>query len=276
MRRLLDRCCSEYDHARVLEVDYSPGVSERLGAEFFDGRPIPRKAFLGGPFYSYFFGLDAVSHNYVLHADADMMYGGGSQTWIAEAIDLLKERPDVVFCSPLPGPPTDTAELRSQTLEREPHTSLAFRAHEVSTRIFFMDMERFRSRMAGLTVTRPPFVAWLRAVVDGHPARLDFETIYSRAMVARGLLRVDFLGSEPGMWSVHPPYRSARFYERLPGLIEEIESGRIPEAARGHHDVHDSMVDWSDARRLIDPLWRRALKHQRLLVRNVTGRLRSA
>jgi hypothetical protein len=78
------------------------------------------------------------------------------------------------------------------------------------------------------------------------------------------------------MWSVHPPYRSARFYERLPGLIEEIESGRIPEAARGHHDVHDSMVDWSDARRLIDPLWRRALKHQRLLVRNVTGRLRSA
>ena len=276
MRRLLEDCCKKYPHARSLEVDYSPAVNERLGVKFFDGSPLPPKAYLGGPFYSYFFGLDAVSHDYVLHADSDMMYGGGSQFWIDEAIELLRERPDVLFCSPLPGPPTDDGELRSQTLAREPYTSLAFRAHQVSTRIFFTDMQRFRNRMAGLTVTRPPCVAWLRAVIDGHPPRLDFETIYSRAIVARGFVRVDFLGDSPGMWSVHPPYRSPLFYERLHSLIEEIESGQIPEAARGHHDVHDSMVDWTSARRLTDPLWRRAVKHQRLLTRNVAGRLRNA
>jgi hypothetical protein len=40
------------------------------------------------------------------------------------------------------------------------------------------------------------------------------------------------------------------FYRRLPQLVREIETGNIPEAQRGHYDINDSMVDWSEARRL--------------------------
>ena len=57
-----------------------------------------------------------------------------------------------------------------------------------------------------------------------NPPWESFETIYSRAMAEHGLVRIDFLGDSPGMWSVHPPYRSPLFYERLPCLIEEIEN----------------------------------------------------
>jgi hypothetical protein len=276
IQRLLEDCCTEHAHARIVEVDYRPTEVERLRDVFFDCRNFPAKDVLGGPFYPYFFALDAASNDYVLHTDADMMFGGGSQTWISEAIELLKDRSDVLVCSPLPGPPAADGQLRSQTLEREPFNSLAFRAHRVSTRIMFTDMRRFHSRIGRVTVTRPPLRAWLRAIMDGNPPWENFETIYSRAMVERGLVRIDFVGDSPGMWSVHPPYRSPLFYERLPSLIKEIESGQIPEAARGHHDVHDSMVDWTSARRLTDPLWRRAVKHQRLFRRNVTGRLRNA
>jgi hypothetical protein len=273
MRRLLEECCAQYPHARTVDVDYSPGVAERLGAMFFDGTPVPAKDLLGGPFHSFFFGLDAVRHNYVLHSDADMMYGGGSQTWISEAMQFLKDRPDVLFCCPLPGPPTADGTLRQQTLEPEPYTSLAFRTHAVSTRIYFTDMRRFHSRMLDIKMTRPSLASWLRAVVDGNPPVSNFEMIYSRALAKRGLWRIDFLGDSPGMWSIHPPYRSPLFYARLPELIEGIESGQVPEAQRGHYDMHDSMVDWTSARRIATSTWRRALKHQRLFVRNVTSRL---
>lgn len=276
IKQLLDDCCSEHAHARTVEVDYRPSVVERVRDRFVDGTDFPAKDVLGGPFYPYFFALDSASHDYLLHTDADMMFGGGSQTWIAEAIELLDARPDVLICSPVPGPPATDGELRSQKLEREPLNCLAYRAHWVSTRIMFMDMRRLRSRIGRVTVTRPPARAWLRAVVDGNPPWENFETIYSREMTEHGLVRIDFLGDSPGMWSLHPPYRSSLFYDRLPALIEEVEAGRIPDAARGHHDVHDSMVDWSDARRLINPLWRRAARHQRLFVSNVTRTLRNA
>lgn len=273
MRRLLEDLCASHPGARMVEVDYTRAVAERLAARFFGGRPIHAKDWQGGPFYSYFFGLDAVSYDYVLHMDSDVMYGGGSRTWIAEAIRLMGERPDILLCNPLPGPPTADGRLRSQTLERETLSSLAYRADQISTRVFFTDMRRFDATMTPLPLMRAPLRLSLLALADGNPPWWGGEHILSETMVARDLVRVDFLGEEPGMWSVHPPYRSQLFYERLPTLIEEIESGRVPEAQRGHHDVHDSMVDWTSARRLIQPAWRRALKHQQMFVRNVRSRL---
>jgi hypothetical protein len=68
-------------------------------------------------------------------------------------------------------------------------------------------------------------------------------------MVKAGLSRVDFLGAEPGMWSLHPPFRSPEFYEALPRLIERIEASEVPETQRGDYDLNDSMLDWSSARR---------------------------
>lgn len=78
---------------------------------FFGGRSIPAKDFRGGPFYSYFFGLYSAKHNYVFHLNSDLMFGGGSSTWLAEAIKLLMERPDILVCTPLPGSPTADGQL---------------------------------------------------------------------------------------------------------------------------------------------------------------------
>jgi hypothetical protein len=57
------------------------------------------------------------------------------------------------------------------------------------------------------------------------------------------------------MWSLHPPFRSEEFYRRLPELIEAVESGRVPDGQRGHYDLNDSMIDWTEAR--ADNHWRR-------------------
>ena len=263
MRQLIDECCGRYSHAHFQEVDYSNDVAAAVSAIFFCGKPIPTKDWIGAPFYAYFYGLYAAKHHYVFHMDSDMMYGGGSQTWVAEAVQLLVERPDVLVVNPLPGPPTADGSLRSQILEPEPYTSLAYRARALSTRLFLMDRNRFSSHIKQLPLVPQTRLNTLRALAEGQPPYASVEVVFAQAMPEYGLYRIDFLGNNPGMWSIHPPYRSKLFYDRLPTLIQQIEIGDIPEAQRGCHDMNDSMVDWTGARK---PSWKRAAKRMKIVV----------
>ena len=68
------------------------------------------------------------------------------------------------------------------------------------------------------------------------------ERLLGEAMARAGLRRVDFLGSPPGMWSLHPPDRSERFYEALPRLIERVEDGHVSDDQRGNYDLVASML----------------------------------
>jgi hypothetical protein len=140
----------------------------------------------------------------------------------------------------------------------------------MNTRVFFMDTARFHDRIGRLPLARPPWRHVLRALAEGRPPYALPEEIISQAMVRHGLVRVDFLGEDPGMWSIHPPYRSALFYERLPSLIEAVEAGTVPDAQRGDHDINDSMVDWTSARM---SLRQKLGKHRRLVTRNMTAKL---
>jgi hypothetical protein len=270
LRRLVDTCCAEHENARVVDVDYSPDVVRELAMAYFGRASLPVTDWNGTAFYAYFFGLWSARHRYVFHMDSDMLYGGGSSTWAKEAMDLLTGRPDVLLCSPLPGPPTDDGRLKSQTLPLEPHTSLAYRAYSMNTRVFFMDTSRFHDRIGQLPLNRPPWRHVLRAAAEGRPPYELPEEIISQAMSRHGLLRIDFLGGDPGMWSVHPPYRSKLFYERLPRLVEAVETGKVPDAQRGDYDINDSMVDWTSARM---SLRQKVNKHRRLVTRNVTEKL---
>lgn len=264
MRRLLADLCAAYPHARVSEVDYSEATRQQIAESFFGGRRAPEKDWNGGPFYSYFYGLWSATHDYVLHMDSDMLFGGGSQTWAREAVTLLRNHPDALACNPLPGPPTADGSLRSQTLDVFPYTSTAFSVSQLSSRIFLMDRARLRERLPVIPLLPAPNTMreW-QARLDGNPPYALPEEIFSRLMAQRHLLRVDVLGVAPGMWTIHPPYRTAEFYERLPELIASIESGDVPEGQRGAHDMNESMIDWSSAQL---PRWRRIANHARLIL----------
>lgn len=264
LRLLIDEYCAKYPQAHSLDVDYSEKVAGELGSLFLGGHPLPVKDYNGAPFYSYFFALYAAKYRYILHMDSDMLFGGGSPTWIAEAMDIMNERPDILICNPLPGPPTKNGVLRSQLLEPEPYTSPAFRASGLSTRIFLLDRERLFASVKQLPLLRASGRRFWQAVVDGNPPYEAVEDICSHAMMQHGLIRFDFLGADPGMWSVHPPYRSQLFYDLLPTLIEQVESGNIPDAQRGCHDINTSMIDWAGAKK---PLSKRITGHLRLALR---------
>jgi hypothetical protein len=244
LRRLIHECCARYPHARSVDVDYSEESQQAVAAAYGLRRRIPIKDYRGAPFYAYLSALNAAQNDLVFHLDSDILFGGGSQTWIGEALAVLASRPEVLACNPLPGPPTPDATLRSQVLEREPMTSQAFRSPGLSTRLFVLD----RRRLCDLPMQRPSLRRSLGAWADGNPRLETAERSISDLMAREAWVRVDFLGQDPGMWAIHPPYRSATFYERLPALIDEIERGDIPDGQRGHHDVEDCLVDWTSVR----------------------------
>jgi hypothetical protein len=258
MTKLLDDLCGAHPNARISEVDYAPETMSAVADEFTGGSPVPAKGTNGTPLYPYFHGLHDARNELILHLDSDLMFGGGSQSWIGEAVGVLAENPDVLVTSPLPGLPTADCRLRRETAPRFEHSSPAFRFNTLTTRLFLIDRERLRERLSPLRLLGPlrP-LSRAKARLHGNPPYRAAELTISEAMSRAGLYRVDLLGAAPGMWSLHPPYRSEQFYGALPGLIERIETGNVPDAQRGDCELNDSMFDWSSARRraMLRRLW---------------------
>jgi hypothetical protein len=150
-------------------------------------------------------------------------------------------------------------------MEPEPHTSVAYRTSHLTWRLFLLDRARFASALGRLPLVRPPLGWILKAKADGNPPFWSAEGCFSQAMVDRRLIRIDFLGDGPGMWSLHPPRRSELFFRRLPELIDAVERGDVPDGQRGDYDMNDSMIDWTSARKT---KWQHGRNQITLLVRN--------
>jgi len=250
-------------HPRLVidPVSYDDATRRKVGAAFFgEDRTWPDRAFDGGPFYVYFHGLLRANADYVFHIDSDMLFGGGSQTWMDEAIALLGRHPDAVCVGPFPGPPDAAGEIDRSLHMRFPGRddfdgpqklnvdAPAYRFSTVSTRIFMMDMQRFADRIGVLDLVRPGAARRLRSALYGEsPLSMPAEEVLSANMIAHGLSRIDYLGTGSGMFSLHPPFRSSEFYAQLPALIARIERGDIPEGQKGDYDINAAMMDWSSA-----------------------------
>ena len=250
MDGLLAGLCAEYPAARVEHVDYDAAPMLEQARELFGrGAEMPVKDTKGAPFYPYFQGLLAARHEHVLHLDSDMMFGGGSQSWVAEACELLDGCGEVLACNPLAGPPR-AGGVPPPGARPIPRVPGALRVETMNTRLYLIDRARMRERLLPMELLGPiRLVSRMKARLHGNPPFAAAELVLGEAMRRAGMFRVDLPGSEPGMWSLHPPYRSAEFYRELPRLIEQVETGRIPEEQRGDYELGDSMLDWSRARR---------------------------
>jgi hypothetical protein len=247
--KVLEPLCAQHPNARFIYIDYSPEMMAEVAAVYFDGRELPRKDFKGTPIYPYFYALHASRNDHVFHLDADMMLGGGSPTWSREAVQVLRDRPDVLACNPLAGPPAADGLLRSQRSDPEHGLGRAFRFDTLSTRIFIADRRTLAKHFSRERIRmRRPFRSVAKAIVKGHTTHECIEETVSRMMTERTLRRVDFLGREPGMWSLHPPVRSERYYRLLPELLRCVEQGEVPEVQRGEFDLQEAMLDWMEAR----------------------------
>lgn len=252
LRELLASFAQRHPKMSVVEVDLSDAARRAVAQRFFGVEDMPVKAWDGGPFYSYFYGMGQCDARYIVHFDGDMLFGGGSQRWVDEAVGLMQAQPDLLLVSPFPGPPREDGQIfgheqeRGYRFERTDDCGLAYRFRHASTRIFMIDMQRFSQRLGAFPLLAPGWLSRCKARVLGNPpiAR-EAEAVIGESLRARQLTRLDFVGSPPGLWSLHPPYRSEEFYRRLPEFVRQVEQGQVPDAQRGHYDMNGSMIDWS-------------------------------
>jgi hypothetical protein len=306
LRRYLKTVCMEFSNASIVEVDYSPSCVAEVARAFTGGEFIPETALNGSPFYAYLYGIFRAQNDYVFHMDSDMLYGGGSQHWVADAIELLNRHKNVLACYPLGGPPRldglvkqDMATWADGWMAGQSsfpsdleHVALSY--PDVSTRVFILDRRRFLTGEYRIPLVRPKWRSMIKAllktsaklarrdclfllltlldrrrIVFGEPQipyvsrswrrriqsllinlspYLALEDCVSILAVTTGSRFISFLGTDMGLWSLHPHYRSERFYAELSNIIKRIESDDIPDEQRGDSDLNDSMLDWSDVR----------------------------
>jgi len=246
---------------RVIEVDYSPIAKARCADRWTGGQPIAEKDFRGGPSYAYFFGLTEAKGRWILHADADMFFGGRSQTWLAEAMNLYEANEEILFMGPHSGKPTPEGSLLTLSHEQDSRAPNGCRFNFMSTRLFLIDQSRFKEKITAFTPQRPSLRSRIKAMVEGNAAWDLPEHWMTSAMTKAGMCRFEFTGEESGMWSLHPPYRCPEFFEKLPDIVRMVEEDRLPEGQLGNHDVDNCLVDWTEARNLIrqNRWWKRLL-----------------
>jgi hypothetical protein len=256
LRQLVTEARRVYPALESVDVDYSEAARREVAEYFFDRKMIPAKAWDGGYFHSFFFGLHATRAQYIIHFDGDMLFGGGSKSWISEAIATLDQQPDGLMIAPFPGPPRSDGKVFGHEAEAGGGPSdesaalrFAYRRGYLSSRAFFTDLNKFKSKLGAFTWVRASAKQRFKSRLLGHePEVIEAEALISKTLHNKGYYRIDMLGKRPGMWSLHPPYRSAEFYRRLPDFIRSVENDDVPDAQRGHYDLNDSMIDWTEAR----------------------------
>ncbi len=260
--RLLD-FVSSLSGVRVEVVDYSIEARRKVDSEWSGGTQIPMKDFRGGPSYAYFYGLSAARGRYIIHADADIFFGGRSNSWVKEAIDVFESNPDILFLGAYSGAPTPDLRILTLPCEQSSAARGGHRFDFMSTRLFMLDRTRFHQRIGEFKPSRPTLRSVLKACVEGNPAWDLPEHWMTSAMNKANMCRFEFLGSGAGMWYLHPPYRCEDFYSKLPYIIDTIENGKLPDAQLGCHDINDSMVDWTAATDALKKnRWWRRLEHR--------------
>jgi hypothetical protein len=247
--RWLETLGSLHPDVIVRDVDHSDAARARVGDVFFGGHRPPRIDFRGRPIHSYLEPVLAAPTDWVLHLDSDMFIGGGSQTWVREACARLTSDPRLVLASPYPGPPRlDRKVLRQPDAEYIPQEAAILVAN-MSSRVFLAHVPTFVERLAPIGLLRAPLKGRLWTLRHPNPPFQKLELAVTARMRAQSLRRIDLLGSPPGMWSLHPPYRTREFYERLPELVARVENDDFPLEQRGDFDLNESAIDWSAARR---------------------------
>lgn len=247
MWAFLQEYAKQHPKISLLKIDYSAAKNQDIAQKYFKRKSIPAKDWRGGPFYTYFYGIHEAKNNFVFHIDSDLFFGGLSQTWLQEAINLYKADSQILFINPLPGPPKNDGTLIGQNYFNYKNKPFYFGFNGMSTRLFLVDKNRLALNFIKNLVTTK-VRELIRALYKKNPPFKLPEEIFGKYMAKHQYIRVDFKGNKPGLWSLHPPYRTQQFYDDLPLIIKKIEENDVPETQKGFYDIVDELVDWTEVK----------------------------
>ncbi|MDB9527349.1 hypothetical protein PN498_15220 [Oscillatoria sp. CS-180] len=243
---------------RIEEIDYDPALVETIYTKYFGAEQARHMRghthnWKGSTVYASLYCIEQAASDCYLHFDADMLlYQAPDFNWITEAVQLLKDIPEIAAMRPLCGPPHPDGKLFQKHVYR--HDSRGFYAHDVfSMRAYLVDRRQF-ARLSPIPLSwkyQPMWSRWLPKPLQSLSAKVErrlrknttsvegaiasFEPMTSQRLQETDFFRADL--SSPKAWTIHPANHSAQFIEALPQLIQFIEQGLYPQEQAGHYDL---------------------------------------
>ena len=242
---LLERFRIECDALRresvidtVIELDLrrDRALRRRLAQRHFQGTSRETRDFRGAPLFGWIASLDQSEATYHLHFDSDiLLYQEANYCWMQDAFRVLRDRPDVMFISPLPGPPRKDGQLIQPNVRFEQDADGFFSFKTFSSRRFLVDRRRF-DELLPLKFTYASRRHRMLSFLNGKSAACNWEQMVDAALRQSPFCRAHL--ESPKAWSLHIPDHSPRFVEMLPSLISHVEAGLYPEEQAGHYDLN--------------------------------------
>ncbi|AFL75878.1 glycosyltransferase family A protein [Thiocystis violascens] len=234
---IFDRLLADGLIDRVDTVPWSEEHQADVLMRYFDRDDIALKDFDGAPIYQYLYALDRCTGDYIFHMDSDMLFHTTPGiSWLAQAIEMLRREPRVVFATCRGGPP-QARNLLERFLKRPiggKPPSFWFKAETFSTRYFLMDRARFQSKLLPILQAK-----------SAEP----LENSITHTLKLRGLERWTTTGLES--WSIHPWRHDDNYLTYLDDLIWAVENGVYPFVRTGYRwdmrTENEHIKEWLDA-----------------------------
>lgn len=249
-RNILDSFKDLSPKVKVLFVDYDPKTRKEIAADLWGLSDLPIKDYRGGPFYSYLYGIGMASGSHILHLDSDILLGGEAGSWSSEAMELYESDPRIATILPYSGPPfLDDKIPDHYRLRAKPYRDISntYMSNSFTTRVFFVSKKRIRLILNQVQLKKPDMLRSMLGLWYQNPLVMAPEQLISSFLENGDYFRVDYPGSGVPFWTLHPPFRSEEFYNRLEGIIEAVENNEIPPEQRGYHDLNKGFINWEEA-----------------------------
>jgi hypothetical protein len=218
---------------KAIKVDYRPEIREPIVRKHLGRATWETHDFRDAPIYAYLFAYEAAQADYFLHFDADMLlYQAEGYSWVDSAINCLKQNPEVLTVTPLPGPPALELKQRGVPYITDPRGFFSFK--EFTARRYLFD----RRRLDSILPLPLSYISWKRRLVSQvtrHSAMERWEGMMTYKLHASQYIRADL--ASPQAWTLHPPHHGADFIKALPTIIEKVEAGNYPPEQAGDYDL---------------------------------------
>lgn len=86
-----------------------------------------------------------------------------------------------------------------------------------------MFKEQAKHSLKTIKFVSPDILRVLYAKKNNNPLVNVPEELISNYIQKHDYSRLDHLGKEPGLWTLHPPFRSETFFKKLPSIITAVE-----------------------------------------------------
>ncbi|MBD2577933.1 hypothetical protein [Oscillatoria sp. FACHB-1406] len=230
---------------RAVDMRYDDQYRDRVYRKHFRTPIRKTHNYKGYPILGTIFTIEESKGDYMLHYDSDMLlYQESGYSWIEEAIELIKKRPELMSLRPLTGPPTDDGTLYQRgTYERDSDGFYRFKSF--SSRVYLIQRKGFNEFLPLPVIWRSYRIkpldrlpVALKTFLNNWTGRNELDSW--EVMVSQRLKQTHYYRgvlATPKAWTLHPKDRSPEFIQALPDIIQRIERGEYPPEQAGHYDL---------------------------------------